>query len=230
MYCVNCGVRLADTEKKCPLCETVVYHPEVKQGSMKPLYPAGKMPERKSGAKALNGAIVILFCIPLLLSFFADIQPDKTIEWFGYVAGGLVVLYTLMALPLWFRDPNPVIFVPCDFAAVLAYLLYIDLASGGGWFLSFAFPVTGALAVIVCTVVTLLRYLHKGKLYVLGGAFMALGGLMLLVEFLLTVTFDLPMIGWSIYPLVGLAAIGGLLIYLAINSAAREMMERKLFY
>lgn len=82
---------------------------------------------------------------------------------------------------------------------------------------------------IVCTVVTLFRYLHKGKLYVLGGAFMAMGGLMLMMEYLMSVTFGLPLIGWSVYPLVGLATIGGLLIYLAINSAAREIMERKLF-
>ena len=38
------------------------------------------------------------------------------------------------------KRPNPVIFVPCGFAAVLAYLLYIDLAVHGGWFLKFAFP------------------------------------------------------------------------------------------
>lgn len=230
MYCVNCGVRLADTEKKCPLCETVVYHPQVKQGTQKPLYPQNKMPERKSGAKALNGAVIILFVIPLVLSFFADMQLDGTVDWFGYVAGGLVVAYTVMALPLWFQRPNPVIFVPCDFAAVTAYLLYIDLATGGGWFLSFAFPMIGCLALIVCAVVTLLRYLHRGRLYVLGGAFMALGALMLLMEFLMDITFDMAFIGWSVYPLVGLAAIGGLLIYLAINSAAREMMERKLFF
>lgn len=230
MYCVSCGVRLADTEKKCPLCGTVVYHPDIQQSPQKPLYPADKMPERKSNAKALNGAIIILFLIPLILSLFADMQLDGVVDWFGYVAGGLVVAYTIIALPLWFYRPNPVIFVPCDFAAVTAYLLYIDLATSGGWFLSFALPLAAGLTVIVCTVVTLFRYLRRGKLYILGGAFMALGGLMLLMEYLMSITFGLPLIGWSVYPLVGLAAIGGLLIYLAINSAAREMMERKLFF
>lgn len=230
MYCVCCGVRLADTQTKCPLCETVVYHPDIKREKQMPMYPANRMPERKSGAKALNGAIIILFLIPLVLSLFADVQLDGTIDWFGYVAGGLVVAYTIVALPMWFYRPNPVIFVPCDFVAILLYLLYIDLATDGGWFLTFAFPVTGALALIVCTVVTLLRYLRKGKLYVLGGAFMATGALMLLMELLLDVTFGLGVIGWSVYPLVGLVGIGGLLIYLAVNSAAREIMERKLFF
>lgn len=230
MYCVKCGVRLADTEKKCPLCETMVYHPQITQGEQEPLYPVGKMPKARHGARGLNGAVIILFLIPLLLSLFADIQLDGTIDWFGFVGGGLALVYVLIALPMWFRAPNPVIFVPCDFAALALYLLYIDLATQGGWFLSFAFPMVGALCLITTAVVTLWRYLRKGKLYVLGGAFMALGGAAVLMEFLMSMTFHVALIGWSAYPLIGLLAVGGLLIYLAINDAAREMMERKLFF
>ena len=29
MYCINCGVKLADSEKRCPLCGTVPYHPDI---------------------------------------------------------------------------------------------------------------------------------------------------------------------------------------------------------
>ena len=59
---------------------------------------------------------------------------------------------------------------------------------------------------------------------------MALGAFMLLMEFLMTVTFDLQFIGWSIYPLVVLMLFGGLLIYLGISASAREMIERKMFF
>lgn len=230
MYCVKCGVRLADTEEICPLCETAVYHPDIPRTPAEPLYPPKKMPKAKRGSRALNGAVIFLFMIPLILSLFADLQIDGTIDWFGFVAGGLAVLYTVTALPLWFQKRNPVIFVPCDFAAATLYLLYIDLATDGHWFLPFAFPMAGALCLIVSAVVTLWRYLRKGKLYVLGGAFAALGALAPLMEGLLCLTFELPFVGWSFYPLIGLAAIGGLLIYFAANSAAREMMERKLFF
>ena len=72
--------------------------------------------------------------------------------------------------------------------------------------------------------------LRKGKLYIIGGALMILGAFMLLIEFLMGTTFNLQFIGWSIYPLCELLLFGGLLIYLAINSAARETMERKLFF
>ena len=230
MYCINCGVKLADTEKKCPLCNTVVYHPCFEQREARPLYPGNRLPESGSGSKALNGAVIILFFIPLLVCLFADLSLDGKMEWFGYVAGALAVSYVAFALPLWFQKPNPVIFVPCNFVSIALYLLYINFATKGDWFLCFALPVVGGLCLITCAVVTLMYYLRKGKLYILGGAFMALGAFMLLVEFLMKVAFGLRIIGWSIYPLVVLFLLGGLLIYFAINSAAREIMERKLFF
>ena len=230
MYCVKCGVKLADTEEKCPLCNTAVYHPDLAQETEKPLYPKDKMPPSSHSSKSLNGAIAILFCIPIIVCFYADRSMDGALGWFGYVAGALLVAYVAFALPLWFQKPNPVIFVPCNFAAVGLYLLYINWGTGGNWFLSFAFPVVGGLCLITSAVVTLIYYLRRGRLYILGGAFMALGAFMLLIEFLLGITFDIAYIGWSVYPLVVLFFFGGLLIYLAINRSARELMERKLFF
>ena len=57
-----------------------------------------------------------------------------------------------------------------------------------------------------------------------------LGAFMLLIEFLMSITFALPLMGWSLYPLVVFVLFGFLLIYFAINSAAREIIERKLFF
>ena len=111
MYCIQCGVHLADTEKKCPLCNTVVYHPDIEQGKARELYPVGKMPKPEAGRAFFCGAILILFMIPLILTFFSDLLLDGALDWFGYVAGGLVLVYLIFALPVWFKKPNPVIFV-----------------------------------------------------------------------------------------------------------------------
>ena len=229
MYCIECGVKLGDAEKKCPLCNTEVCHPNYVHRPGKALYPSKKLPEKTARSKALNGAVIILFLIPLFVCFAADLQLDGRLEWSGFVAGALLLSYTVFALPMCFHKPNPVIFVPCNFAATALYLLYINIATGGSWFLSFALPITGGLCLITCTVVTLLYYLRKGRLYIIGGAIMALGAFVLLMEFLMGVTFQLPFIGWSIYPLCVLMLFGGLLIYLAINSSACEMMKRKFF-
>jgi hypothetical protein len=87
---------------------------------------------------------------------------------------------------MWFKKPNPVIFVPCDFVAVALLLLYVNIASGGDWFLTFALPIIAAVALIICTLVTLLYYLKRGKLYIFGGVALAIGLLMILIEYVKT--------------------------------------------
>ena len=123
MYCIKCGVKLADSEIKCPLCDTVVYHPDLEQIKTNPLYPSKKMPKDDSGLRGLSGAIIILFFVPLIVCLFSDYQMNGRIDWFGYVAGALTVCYVTLALPLWFKKSNPVIFVPCSFVASALYLL-----------------------------------------------------------------------------------------------------------
>ena len=230
MYCVKCGVILEETEKKCPLCDTPVYHPEFDNLDAKPLYPAFKMPLNKYSRKGLGGVIIILFLIPLIISFYSDFQKDRSIEWFGYVAGGLILGYVTFALPFWFKKPNPVVFAPCSFLTLGLYLFYINIVTNGDWFFSFVLPVLGFLSLIICAIITLVYYVKKGKLYIFGGASILFGILICLLEFLLSITFEIVFIGWSIYPLIVLVLLGLLLIYLAINSNARKILERKIFF
>ena len=76
--------------------------------------------------------------------------------------GAIALNYVVMVLPLWFRRPNPAVFLPCDFLAIGLYVLYIDMSVNGGWFLGFAFPVIGFAGVLVSAVVILTRYLRRG--------------------------------------------------------------------
>ena len=138
-------------------------------------------------------------------------------------------LYIVAILPNWFRKPNPVIFVPCGFAAITAYLLYIDLHNGGHWFFPFALPLMAGLCIIFTALIALLHYLRKGKLFIFGGCAVALGLFMPVVEFLAIRTLERTPAGWSIYPFVALVLLGGYLIFLGICRPARESMERKFF-
>lgn len=229
MYCVNCGVKLADTEEKCPLCGVVCFHPDLPRPEAAGLYPS-QGPAPKVNSKAAQIIAATLFLLPALITLQVDMQISGSVTWSGFVIGALAVVYVALVLPLWFRRPNPVIFVPCDFAVVGSYLLYINFAVGGNWFLSFALPVTGGVCLIVTTVVALLRYVRRGVLYILGGAIMALGAFMPLVEFLSNITFDISKVfAWSLYPMTALVLLGGMLIFLAICRPARQTMERKFF-
>lgn len=230
MYCIGCGVKLETSEEICPLCGTEVCHPKITIQREKQLYPKNRMPETVHRSAAFNGAVIIMFLIPAVISFLADYRPDGKIDWLGYVLGALFIAYTALALPLWFDKPNPVVFTPCVFGEIIGYLWYINHMTQGDWFLSFAFPVSGIFSLLVTAVVTLLYYVKKGKLYIWGGFLTLCGGFIMLMEYFISITFGIAFSGWSWYPLVGLAMLGCLLFYLAINKSAREMMERKLFF
>ncbi len=58
----------------------------------------------------------------------------------------------------------------------------------------------------------------------------ALGVVIVLIEYLLTVSFHITFVGWSVYPLIVFALLGGLLIFWAINSSAREKWKENFLF
>ena len=64
MYCINCGVKLADSEKACPLCGTVPYHPQISRPEGEPLYPAGRKPKHQVRSRAAQIVATALFLLP----------------------------------------------------------------------------------------------------------------------------------------------------------------------
>ena len=229
MYCAQCGVKLADSETSCPLCGTRAYHPDIPRGTGEKSYPSGKYPKAPKRSLWLQGLCTALFLLPMLIVLLCDLQISGAVTWSGYVIGALLLGYITLILPSWFRRPNPVIFVPCSFLAAGLYLAYINHVTAGNWFLTLAFPITAGIGLTVTAVVTLTRYLRRGRLFIFGGAFMTLGLFMLPMEFLVAATFRISFIGWSLYPLVTLLLLGGMLIFLGICRPARESMERKFF-
>lgn len=233
MYCVKCGVELSSGQKKCPICETKVYHPDfIIEGEE--TYPKNNTPPDKFERKGLMFIFTAVFLIPLILCFICDFSIHGEVVWSGYAMGGIALLYLVTVLPFWFRHPSPIIFVPCSFAGVLVYLCYIDLATQGGWFLPFAFPTVGAFAIIVSVVTTLNTTLKttgkRSSLFVYGGAIIALGMFCVLVELLICLTFYSSVrFVWSIYPLVSLFIIGMMLIIIGICRPLRHSLKKKFF-
>lgn len=231
-YCVQCGVELMQGAKKCPLCATPVYLPNTEQ-SEQPLFSSPKSYQGEGSMVSRAGVmfvITLLTLLPLAICFLCDININGGITWSPYVMGGLILFYTILLLPFWFRRPNPVIFSSVDFGAIALYLLMVDLITEGGWFLPFAFPVVGGAGLIVVAVITLCHYLRRGHLYIFGGACIATGGLAVLIEFLMNLVFRTnSAFIWSQYPLITLFIIGMGLIIIAICRPLRESLKKKFF-
>lgn len=228
MYCVKCGVELAESERKCPLCLTPVYFPGLEENPERP-YPDTKPEVRGVSSRVVFLMLSFFFLIAGAISLFADINLGGGIVWSGYVIGGLALTYIIFILPMWFNKSarTPAIFIPSDFLAAAVFLFYISSATGGGWFLSFALPITAGAALIISSVSILCYYLRRGYLYIFGGASIATGLFTVLIEFLVNMEFA-PGLGylWSPYPAISLGLIGIMLIIIAIVKPFRDTLYR----
>lgn len=229
MYCMNCGVRLAESETRCPLCGTAAYHPSLPRQSGVPPYPNTAAPRLRPSRGFLPMLATILLLLGMVIPVIVDLSLGGGLSWSWYVAASVTLFYILFVLPGWFRRPNPVVFLGIDFVCIELFLLYIDLANHGGWFLSYAFPVAGILGLVTITTTALLYYARRGALYILGGCSIALGGYCMLLELFSVITFGGRMFRWSLYPMSALSALGLFLIFTAICRPWRELLRRKFF-
>ena len=228
MYCVKCGVELADSERKCPLCQTPVYFPGNTENDERP-YPEFIKTKDEISPRGLYFIISFLFLISAVISVVCDLSVNAGITFSGLVIGGLILAYCIFFLPGWFRRPSPAVFVPVNFAVAGLYLFYINIATGGVWFWSFALPVLGFAGLVISAVVILMYYLRCGYLYILGGMSIALGIYSVFVEVFIHVNFAVhDKLVWSIYPCITLFLIGIMLIVIAIVRPFRESL-RKIF-
>lgn len=230
MYCINCGVKLADSEKVCPLCNTTVYHPDIYIKHTPGPYPNVEIKSERISRHGIVFILSMLFMLPVIILPIIELRISSHVTWSGLAAAGVILAYCIFVLPLWVKKPNPVVFVPIDFALAAVYLLYIDLFFGGGWFLSLAFPICGLICVIVTTATVLFRYLRRGKLYIWGGIVYALGGSCMLIELFLNITFKLrSILLWSPYPAIVCFVIGSVFVVIATCKPMRETLEKRLF-
>lgn len=231
MYCIKCGVKLADSESVCPLCGLKVYHPELDTPkNIEYPYPKFERQNEKVTRFGLMMVLTFISFLPIMLTLICDISITGEVTWSSYVIGGMLTTYLIFLLPLWFKTPNPVVFLPIDFAIVALFLLYINILNQGNWFFTLALPLAVGIGIIVTTVVTLIRYIKRGLLFIFGGTIIALGAFTVLIEHLVNVTFDTgKYIFWSLYPLTVLTFLGIIAIFIAICKPLKETIKRKFF-
>ena len=229
MYCIKCGAKLSNGQTVCPLCETKVYHPDfdIKEENT---YPKIPFKSEEFNYRALMFVVTMIFLIPFILPILLELSWRSEISWSGYTSGGTLIFYVAFVMPHWFKKPNPVIFTPISFALVIGLLLFICYKTDGNWFMSFAFPVVGGLGLIVTAAVTLLYYVKKGCLYIIGGSLIALGMWTVLLEYDIRTTFNSHTpFHWSLAPLTVFSVLGIMLIVIAIVKPLKESLHRFFF-
>jgi hypothetical protein len=165
----------------------------------------------------------------MIACFSIAVNTTGRMGWSFYVVAGVTAFYLAFLLPLWFRRPHPMIFVPVAFVSVCLLLWLLCWRTGGRWFWTFAFPLTFLLAALTIGAVALYRYVKRGAIFITGGLLMAVGGSCMLAELFQHLTFRTPMFSWSLYAAAVFFLFGGFLILAGIIRPLREHLERTFF-
>ena len=229
MYCVKCGVRLQEGVKACPLCGTPVWCPEAGERESAATYSDRYPVFSRQKRLTVMASLTVGLLAAMIACFSIARNTTGGMGWSFYVIVGTAAFYCAFLLPLWFPKPHPMIFVPVAFLSVCLLLLFISGYTGGRWFLSFAFPLTGIVAVLTIGAVALYRYVKRGTIFITGGLLIAIGGGCLLSEFFQHLTFHTPLFTWSPYAAAVFALFGGFLILAGIVRPLREHLERQFF-
>lgn len=152
-YCVNCGVELDSTAKKCALCDTPVYNPlhtPLKDTdtpySQTPVIPADV--KQRFLALIVTYILLIPNIVCILINFF--LYPENL--WFIYVLSSSLLFWIVFVFPSFTKRLHPYLMWAFDTVAVALYVFVFHAKELGGekWYFTIALPTI--LAVSLCVV------------------------------------------------------------------------------
>lgn len=233
-YCVHCGVELAKSEARCPLCGTVVYDPQEpwKRPERMP-YPEVSetlRPHMDRRFFASMGGVILL--IPLVITMLCDLLSTGAVTWSAYVAGALMLLYVVFVLPFFFKRFRAFPCLSLDCLAVLLYLLGIQYALGESWFLPVALPIT--LVCSLCFLVPVLIFTQERGVSFLtkvASILFAAGTAVIGIEIVLSLHgLGTVSLKWSPFALVPCFVLGAAALMLKKRVKLREQIRRRLYF
>lgn len=154
-YCVNCGVELDPSAKKCALCSTRVVNPNEGETppqpsrtpfSEKAFYP----PEIKRRFVAY--VITMVFLIPNIVCTFINALFLKEGFWSFYISATTLLVWVVFVFPFFTKKLRPYLMWLFDTAAVCAYVFFffvMGYEGTGAWYYNTALPIILAASFLV---------------------------------------------------------------------------------
>ncbi|MBQ9833192.1 MAG: hypothetical protein IJO48_05610 [Clostridia bacterium] len=230
-YCVNCGVELAASEKKCPLCGVKVILPkEIEETEpAKGLYPHS-LPPIRIELREILPIFAVLLLIPLLICVICDFLTSRTISWSMYVAASIILAYVYLFTPFLFKKNRAVIYISLCTAATALFLLFLSFKTNGVWFMPLALPIALTAGILLLTLSVIFDRFRPRKLvkaaFVLFAAALFVSAVNIFVNLFIC---DPLIISWSFYCSVPCAIIGIILLMLNRSSRIKAEAKRRFF-
>lgn len=134
-YCVNCGVELDQSAKKCALCSTPVINPNITKAPAedKPFSENLQIPESMK-KRFIAFFVSVALLIPNIVMFFLNVFFIRDGFWSLYVMSACALVWVIFILPFFIKKKPPLLLWGFDTVAVTAFayiVLFLQGCSAG---------------------------------------------------------------------------------------------------
>lgn len=231
-YCVNCGVELDKSLKKCPLCGTKVYHPDLNMDDMQ---GEQTFPKRRGEVEKVSKKDGIIFVSVLLLTIVVTCQLLNALVyhsfWWSIPVTGVGLFLWVFFMSIVFIDLITIYgTILIDAVAVGIFIFMISLVTPDNmWFYCVALPIIATIMIFLELIVLLSRKLPFslwiGALYF----FIMVACVCLTIELVLDMYIHQTVsLSWSAIVLTVCAIISVFLILILMMSRVRHNINRRL--
>jgi len=233
-YCVNCGVELSESEKKCILCGCEVINPKKPfTGEETSLYPDKTTEQISKGNRKFYSILITLFLIlPAAISFFLNILYFDEILWSVYVIGAFTFFWVCIVPPILFSKLSSFFYLLIDYISLLAIIFIIEnIFFDFDWFFSLALPIITVLWILINITVLL------GSKKIITG--FQIPGIVLVSSGILCIAIDLFInlkylatftISWSIFVIIPALVIGLIFVLIERNTFIKEELIKRFHF
>ncbi len=227
-YCVNCGVKLKESEKVCPLCNTKVINSNNLKTEFIPAYSQNIEKTKKVNKKYLCFLITIILMGVTIITVLCNLIFTGNITWSIYVVASILFLNSKLSFVL-FKNKFFPLFIDLLTTETLIYVIAY-LNNGLHWFYYLVCPFIFIIwiYIILCTFV-----LSKKKYNLLrrfSVAFSFISVILLIIESCIDMyKYEKITINWSIYAILPIIIIGTILFLISYNRKLIEEIKQRIF-
>ncbi len=232
-YCVNCGVELDDSAKKCALCDTPVINPakpeNISEKTVSPFSGEVHMPKTVK-VRFLAALVSIIMLVPNMACFLVNMLILPGNFWSAHIISTSFLIWVIFVLPLFMKNHKTYFMWAFDTVAVGAYtFLLMNALNALQWYPTCALPIIVLLsAMVLFYIIWVRRKKRSGILkalaicaeialaFLFGGLLLSFAGVKYTLE-----------IGVIVFACI--VAVVGFLAYCYKSENMRKWLSKKLF-
>lgn len=227
-YCVNCGVKLKQSEKVCPLCNTKVINPNNLKDKFTPAYSQVVEKHKGINKKYLCELITVVLICAAIITVLCDLIFTGNITWSIYVIVSILFLDSKLSFILFKNKFIPLLIDLFATETLIYVIAYLN--KGLHWFYYLVCPFIFIIwfYIVLCSFV-----LSKKKFNLLrrfSVAFLFISVILLTIEMCVDMfKYEKIIINWSIYAILPITIIGLILFIISYNRKLMDEIKQRIF-